>query len=62
MENTSGFYKESEDGWMYAPHFVEAPNYILLIEYKDTYSYPVDGWYWFENAPSEYLVWKLNNK
>lgn len=22
--------------------------YILLHEQKDTYTYPIDGWYWFE--------------
>jgi hypothetical protein len=48
----SGFYKQVEDGsWMYAPHFVYAPNFELLRELKDTYNYPVDGWSWYDKNP-----------
>jgi hypothetical protein len=48
----SGFYKQVEDGsWMYAQHFVYGPDFELLRELKDTYTYPVDGWYWFETEP-----------
>jgi hypothetical protein len=51
MENidTSGFYKQAEDGgWMYAPNFVYGLNFELLKEKKDTYMYPVDGWVWYD--------------
>ena len=51
MENidTSGFYKQAEDGaWMYAPNFVYGLNFELLKENKDTYTYPVDGWVWYD--------------
>lgn len=52
METTSGFYKQNEEGeWMYAPNFVYAPDYTLLKEEKDTYTYPVDGWTWYDEQP-----------
>jgi len=47
-----GFYKQVEDGsWMYAENFVYGPDFELLKELKDTYTYPIDGWYWFETEP-----------
>ncbi len=56
MEDTSGFYKQNEIGnWEYAPNFVYGPGYELLRENKDTYQYPVEGWYWFESSPVEVL-------
>jgi hypothetical protein len=52
MENTSGFYKQEENGeWLYAPNFVYAPTFELLRENKDTYQYPVDGWTWYDEEP-----------
>ena len=36
-----GFYDEAGN---YAPNFVSAPGYELLIEEKDTYTYPYHGW------------------
>ena len=55
MENTSGFYKETEDGWFHAPHFVEAPDYILISDNKDEYVYPIDEWVWYDEAPKEFV-------
>lgn len=45
-----GFYKVENDEVIYAPNFVYGPydDYRLFKEEKDTYDYPVDGWYWFE--------------
>lgn len=52
MEDTSGFYKQNEIGdWEFAPNFVYAPTYTLLREDKDTYTYPVDGWSWYDTSP-----------
>lgn len=42
------FYKKDTDYIHTAPNFVIAPNYELRVENKDTYTYPVDGWYWFD--------------
>lgn len=51
METTAGFYKLEDENWLYAPNFVHAPDYILLKEEKDTYTYPVDGWNWYDEQP-----------
>lgn len=55
MEDTSGFYKQIGDEWLFAPNFVSAPNYELMREHKDEYKYPVDGWKWFDEQPYENL-------
>lgn len=53
MENTSGFYKQNEDlTWEYAPNFVYGPSFELIKENKDSYTYPVEGWIWYESDPS----------
>lgn len=46
-----GFYKLEDGNWQYAPNFVYAPNYTLLREEKDTYTYPVEGWVWYDESP-----------
>jgi len=46
-----GFYKETEDGWLYAPNGVSTPDYDININDKDNYSYPIDGWYYLEQQP-----------
>lgn len=52
--DTSGFYKFDGDKWYYAPNAVYNLNYELLRNDKDTYSYPIDGWNWFNEEPLEY--------
>jgi hypothetical protein len=49
-QDTSGFYRIDPDGGelQYAPNFVYAPTYTLLRADHATYTYPVDGWYWFD--------------
>ena len=42
------FYKKDNDDLLSAPNSVTGPNFELLSENKDTYTYPVDGWYWFD--------------
>jgi hypothetical protein len=52
MEDTSGFYKQNEVAeWMFAPNFVFSADYELTRENKDEHTYPVDGWYWFDESP-----------
>jgi hypothetical protein len=43
---TSGFYLSD---LTYAPNWVLAPGYELLRSAKDSYTYPVQGWYWFNS-------------
>lgn len=46
-----GFYKLEDGNWLYAPNFVYGPNLELIRENKDDYTYPVDGWEWFNKSP-----------
>lgn len=42
------FYKRENDELHAAPLFVSGPGLDLTAENKDQYSYPVEGWYWFD--------------
>lgn len=48
MEDTSGFYKLDGD-LLFGPNYVLNANYELRRETRDQNTYPVDGWYWFDN-------------
>lgn len=48
-KDTSGFYKVVENKLIFAPNAVRAPTYDLFRKDKDTYDYPVQGWYWFDS-------------
>jgi len=43
---SAGFYRLT-DRLSYATTAVYAPNITLLADDRDTYSFPVEGWYWF---------------
>lgn len=48
--DTSGFYKlDNETTLLYAPNFVAAPEYSLDKTIKNDFTYPVNGWYWFDS-------------
>lgn len=50
MEDTSGFYKLDPGSiLLYGPNFVINANYALYCNQHETYTYPVDGWYWFDS-------------
>jgi len=51
METTEGFYKLDGENWLYAPNFVYAPEFTLEKEFKDNYTYPMDGWSWYNVSP-----------
>lgn len=58
MEDTSGFYKL--DGiLLYGPNFVYNANYTLLRADHITYTYPVDGWYWFDSDAEARVFFNL---
>ena len=54
--NTSGFYKKDNDSLLYAPNWVHSKEYTLTRNDKDKYTYPVDGWTWFDNATDAYTA------
>jgi hypothetical protein len=43
------FYKFDQGSLFIAPNSVKSAEYELLAENKDTYTYPVQGWYWFDS-------------
>ena len=42
------FYKLIGDTLHCGPNFIHAPGYSLLADQHGAYTYPVDGWYWFD--------------
>jgi len=54
-----GFYKNDGGVLLEAPNYVYSKDYTLLIEKKDEYEYPVDGWKYFDSrelAIAEYGI------
>ena len=45
----AGFYKLDDGMLLYGANFAVNANYELYKEQKDTYTYPVDGWSWYES-------------
>lgn len=58
---TSGFYKVDNGDLMYAPNFVSAPEYELNRNLLETYTLPIDGWYWFDNVDDANAFFKIPN-
>lgn len=51
----SGFYKYNEaNGMLFGPNSIINATYELFRDEKDTYTYPVDGWYWFDTEEEAY--------
>lgn len=59
MEETSGFYKEQNGEWFYAPNFVYSRDYTL---HRDDNREAIDGWQWYDEAPQAYLDWLLEQE
>lgn len=49
MGRGPAFYKLIDGTLFFGPNFVESSSYCLTKENKDTYTYPVDDWYWFDS-------------
>ena len=59
--NNAGFYKKDETQILYAPNIVEGQGYTLLIDQKDSYSYPVDGWIYAGSLDAAIAYFASNN-
>ncbi len=46
--DTSGFY--NKDAMLRAGKFVYGPGFTLIRDEKESYTYPVNGWIWFDSA------------
>jgi hypothetical protein len=55
----AGFYKTQDGEVYYGPNFVVSATYELYKEFKDSYEYPIDGWYWFEDEDEAYLFFNI---
>ncbi len=58
IEDTSGFYK-LDGALLFGPHYVLNANYELRRESKDSHTYPVDGWYWFDTREEALVFFDL---
>ena len=47
---SDGFYKLESGTIHHAPNFVRSNEYELFREQKDSYTYPMGGWRWFDSA------------
>lgn len=56
---SAGFYKNDEGVMLYAPEQVTGPDYDLVAYIRDTYTYPVAGWYWFESQEAARIFFKI---
>lgn len=54
-----GFYK-LDGTLLYAVNYVKNKDYELLREQKDSYSYPVHGWYWCDTLEEACALFGLN--
>jgi len=58
--NTSGFYKNDDGFLLHGPNQVLNLNYELNREEKNSYLYPIDGWYWFDSEEEAKSFFKLD--
>lgn len=60
-QTDSGFYKVDPDGatLLFGRFYVLNANYELHRHLKDTYTYPVDGWSWYESEDAARLALDL---
>ena len=59
---TSGFYKNDEGTVLYAPNFVINKTFELYKEQHTTYSYPIEGWSWFDTEDEAYQFFSIQKK
>lgn len=42
------------------PNYVYAPTFSLIATDRETYTYPIDGWYWFDTDAEAYAFFGIN--
>lgn len=48
------FYKKEENEILNVADTVSAPSVMLTASAKDEFTYPQDGWYWFDTEDEAY--------
>jgi len=54
------FYKLDESNVVLEGNTIHSPIATLISEDKDKYTYPIDGWFWFENMEMADTYFKAN--
>ncbi len=57
--DTSGFYKNDKGEVLHGNDYVVNLDIFLVRDLKDQYTYPVDGWYWFDSAEEAYSFYGI---
>lgn len=54
------FVKNDNGSLIVGDNFVYAPTFTLTKETKDEFTYPIDGWYWFDNIDEAYTFFGIS--
>ena len=60
MTSTAGFYKFADNELRYAGISVHAPNFTLFAANHASYTYPVEGWHYFDSYEAAESYFQLN--
>lgn len=60
MTYSDGFYKVNDTTLLFAKNSVLGPSVSIDRTEKDTYEYPIDGWYWFDTLEEAVSFFNLN--
>jgi len=53
------FFKQDNNELFEGPNVVQGLGFALFKEEKDTYTYPVEGWYWFDTTEEAMAFFNL---
>ena len=56
------FYKEDNGSLLVGDNFVYSPIVTLKAENKDNFTYPQDGWYWFNTEDEANTFFGIANE
>lgn len=59
---TPGFAKFENGDFQFAPNSVHAPGFTLLIADHESYTYPIDGWYYFDGLLEAETFFGINGR
>lgn len=55
------FYKINGESLITAPNSVHTPTITLKAEEHTTYTYPIEGWYWFNSLHEAMIAFVAQN-
>lgn len=59
LNETNGFYKNINESVFFAKNNVHHKDYDLNINNRENYSYPIDGWFYFDSKEDAYAFFDL---